>query len=119
VTRPLVNASRSARAAPAGLMSIRPSYKICPGDRLKVEVVQPDGTRALVMGKLDKVPSAAGGCALGVVTEAQVKAPTARGVARLSAEGIRTGSAEGQSSGRPRPAPITPSRGPRHPGAMA
>jgi hypothetical protein len=44
-------------------MSIRPSYKICPGDRLEVEVVQPDGTRALVMGKLDKVPSAAGGCA--------------------------------------------------------
>jgi len=101
-------------------MSIRPSYKICPGDRLEVEVVQPDGTRALVMGKLDKVPSAAGGCALRiVVTEAQVKAPTARGVARLSAEGIRTGSAGGQSSGRPRPAPITPSRGPRHPGAMA
>jgi hypothetical protein len=65
-----------------GLMSIRPSYKICPGDRLEVEVVQPDGTRALVVGELDKVPSAAGGCALRiVVTEAQVKAPTARGVA--------------------------------------
>ena len=44
-------------------MSIRPSYTICLGDRLEVEVVQPDGTRALVMGKLDKVPSAAGGCA--------------------------------------------------------
>jgi hypothetical protein len=48
-----------------GLMSIRPSYKICPGHRLEVEVVQPDETRALVMGKLDKVQSAAGGCACG------------------------------------------------------
>ena len=40
------------------------SYMICPGDRLEVEVVQPDGGRALVVGKLDAVPAAAGGCAL-------------------------------------------------------
>ena len=39
----------------------RPSYAICPGDRIEVEVVQPDGGRALVVGKLDKVPEAAGG----------------------------------------------------------
>ena len=42
-------------------MPFRPSYKICPGDRIEVEVVQPDGGRALVVGKLDAVPEAAGG----------------------------------------------------------
>ena len=49
--------------------SFRPSYKICPGDRLEVEVVQPDGGlgRALVVGKLDAVPEAAGGRALRIV----------------------------------------------------
>jgi hypothetical protein len=41
-------------------MPFRPSYKICPGDRLEVEVVQPDGSRALVVGKFDRVPVAAG-----------------------------------------------------------
>jgi hypothetical protein len=41
-------------------MPFRPSYKICPGDRIEVEVVQPDGGRALVVGKLDAVPEAAG-----------------------------------------------------------
>jgi hypothetical protein len=45
----------------------RPSYTIHPGDRLEVEVVQPDGGRALVVGKLDAVPEAAGGCALRIV----------------------------------------------------
>ena len=48
-------------------MPLRPSYKICPGDRLEVEVVQPDGGRALVVGKLDAVPEAAGGRALRIV----------------------------------------------------
>ena len=42
----------------------RPTYAICPGDRIEVEVVQPDGGRALVVGKLDAVPEAAGGQAL-------------------------------------------------------
>jgi hypothetical protein len=46
--------------------SMRPAYKIGPGDRLEVEVVQPDGGRALVVGKLDSVPAAAG-CALRIV----------------------------------------------------
>ena len=48
-------------------MPLRPSYKICPGDRLEVEIVQPDGGRALVVGKLDGVPEAAGGRALRIV----------------------------------------------------
>ena len=41
-----------------------PIYRIRPGDRLEVEVVQPDGGRALVIGKLDAVPEGAGGLAL-------------------------------------------------------
>jgi hypothetical protein len=60
-------------------MPFRPSYKICPGDRLEVEVVQPDGGRALVVGKLDAVPEAAGGRALRIVVcDAQIKALPAR-----------------------------------------
>jgi hypothetical protein len=47
--------------------SLRPAYKICPGDRIEVEVVQPDGGRALVVGKLDAVPEVAGGRALRIV----------------------------------------------------
>jgi len=62
-------------------MPIRPAYKICPGDRIEVEVVQPDGGRALVVGKLDAVPEAAGGKALRIrVCDAQVQAlPAERG----------------------------------------
>jgi hypothetical protein len=37
-------------------MPIRPTYSIRPGDRIEVEVVQPDGGRALVAGTLDGVP---------------------------------------------------------------
>ena len=48
-------------------MPFRPAYRICPGDRIEVEVVQPDGGRALVVGKLDAVPEAAGGKALRIV----------------------------------------------------
>ena len=48
-------------------MPFRPAYKICPGDRIEVEVVQPDGGRALVVGKLDAVPEAAGWRALRIV----------------------------------------------------
>jgi hypothetical protein len=34
---------------------------ICPGDRIEVEVVQPDGGRALVGGRLGAVPEVADG----------------------------------------------------------
>ena len=54
-------------------MPTRPIYRIRPGDRLEVEVVQPDGGRALVIGKLDAVPEGAGGLALRIrVCDAQV-----------------------------------------------
>jgi hypothetical protein len=54
-------------------MPFRPEYRICPGDRLEVEVVQPDGGRALVVGKLDAVPKVASGCAMRIrVGDAQV-----------------------------------------------
>lgn len=43
-----------------------PGYAIRPGDRLEVEIVQPDGGRALVVGRVDAVPLAAGGYALRV-----------------------------------------------------
>ena len=46
------------------MMPTFPIYRIRPGDRLEVEVVQPDGGRALVIGKLDAVPEGAGGWAL-------------------------------------------------------
>jgi hypothetical protein len=46
------------------VIPLRPEYRICPGDRIEVEVVQPDGGRALVVGKLDAVPKMAGGCAI-------------------------------------------------------
>jgi hypothetical protein len=60
-------------------MPLRPTYAICPGDRLEVEVVQPDRGRALVVGKLDAVPEAAGGKALRIrVCDAQVRALVAR-----------------------------------------
>jgi hypothetical protein len=37
----------------AGIMSFRPAYLTRPCDRLEVKVVQPDGGRALAVGKLD------------------------------------------------------------------
>jgi hypothetical protein len=47
-----------------------PVYRTRPGDRLEVEVVQPDCGRALVIGKLDAVPEAPAGwrCVSGCVT---------------------------------------------------
>jgi hypothetical protein len=48
-------------------MPLRPTYAICSGDRIEVEVVQPDGARALVVGKLDAVPESAGRRALRIV----------------------------------------------------
>jgi hypothetical protein len=60
-------------------MPFRPEYRICPGDRLEVEVVQPDGGRALVVGKLDAVPKVAGGCAVRIVVcDAQISMLPAR-----------------------------------------
>ena len=54
-------------------------YSLTPGQPLEVEVVQPDGGRALVAGVLDMVPSAAGGQALRIrVREAQVRALPAK-----------------------------------------
>jgi hypothetical protein len=56
----------------------RPSYRIFPSDRLEVEVVHPDGARALVVGKLDAVPESAGGRALRIiVTDARIAPLTA------------------------------------------
>jgi hypothetical protein len=60
-------------------MPIRPAYKICPGNQLEVEIVQPDGGRALVVGMLDAVPEVAGGRALRIVVcDAQITALPAR-----------------------------------------
>jgi hypothetical protein len=54
---------------------LRPVYNIRPGDRIEVEIVQPDGGRALVVGKLDAVPDVAGGLALRIrVCDARVEA---------------------------------------------
>jgi hypothetical protein len=59
-------------------MSTVPIYRIRPGNRLEVEVVQPDGGRALVIGKLDAVPEVAGGLALRIrVCDAHVQVLTA------------------------------------------
>ena len=61
------------------VVPLRPAYKICPGDRIEVEIVQPDGGRALVVGKLDAVPEAAGGRALRIVVcDARITALPAR-----------------------------------------
>ena len=53
----------------------RPYATIAPGQLLEVEIAQPDGGRALVVGKLDAVPEAAGGRALRIVVcDAQITA---------------------------------------------
>jgi hypothetical protein len=60
-------------------MPLRPTYAICPGDRIEVEVVQSDGGRALVVGKLDAVPEAASGKALRIrVCDSHIAALPAR-----------------------------------------
>jgi hypothetical protein len=62
------------------MLSLRPTYAICPGDRIEVEVVQPDGGRALVVGKLDAVLEAADGPAPRIVVcDAQVQTLPAAG----------------------------------------
>ena len=54
--------------------SLRPTYAICTGGRIEIEVVQPDDGRALVIGKLDAVPEVAGGRALRIrVCDARVQ----------------------------------------------
>jgi hypothetical protein len=68
-----------ARTHPGLVPSLRPTYGICPGEPLEVEVVQPDGGSALVVGKLDAVPKVAGGCAMRIVVcDAQIKVLPAR-----------------------------------------
>jgi hypothetical protein len=50
-------------------------YSLTPGQRHKVEVVQPDGGRALVVGLLDSVSDTAHGRALKIkVCDATVQA---------------------------------------------
>ena len=50
-------------------------YSLMPGQRLEVEVVQPDGGRALVVGVLDSVPDTSHGRALKIkVCDARVQA---------------------------------------------
>ena len=50
-------------------------YSLIPGQRLQVEVVQPDGGRALVEGVLDAVPETTHGHALKIrVCDARVQA---------------------------------------------
>ena len=54
-------------------------YSMTPGQFLEVEVVQPDGARALVVGKLDAVPDTSGGRALRIVVcDARITALPAR-----------------------------------------
>lgn len=49
-------------------------YSLKPGQRLEVEVVQPDGGRALVAGVLDAVPETTHGHALRIrVCDAEVR----------------------------------------------
>lgn len=56
-------------------MPTRPTYRIRPGDRIEVEIVQPDGARALVVGVLDAAPELAGGLAIRIrITDAAVRA---------------------------------------------
>jgi hypothetical protein len=42
-------------------MPQRPHYAVYPGDMIHVVIVQPDDGRALVVGKLDRVPVITGG----------------------------------------------------------
>jgi hypothetical protein len=69
----LSRAPHGGRTAP-----FRP-YSLTPGQRLEVEVVQPDGGRALVAGVLDSVPDTTHGRALKIrVCDAQVRALPAK-----------------------------------------
>ena len=70
------DSTRKPRGCNAGgvVPSLRPTYAICPGDRIEVVVKQLDGGRALVVGKLDRVPRAAGGVAMRItMSDARVK----------------------------------------------
>jgi hypothetical protein len=55
-------------------------YRIVPGHGLRIEVEQPNGARALIVGTLDSIPIAAGGEALHlVICNATVTALPANG----------------------------------------
>ena len=59
--------------------SLQPAYVVRSGDRTEVEVIQPDGGRALVAGVLDAVPVTTHGQALWVVVcDAQITVLPAR-----------------------------------------
>jgi hypothetical protein len=54
-------------------------YSLMPGQPLEVEVVQPDGGRALVTGVLDSVPNTTHGQAMKIrVCDARVQALPAK-----------------------------------------
>jgi hypothetical protein len=54
-------------------------YRIVPGHRIDIEIVQPSGARARVVGTIDRIPLAAGGEALQlVVTDRTVEALPAK-----------------------------------------
>ena len=60
--------------------SLRPTYAVCPGKRLEVEVVQPAAPACSWSALSALVPEAAGGKALRIrVSEAQVRALPAAG----------------------------------------
>ena len=55
-------------------MPLRPEARMRLGDPIEIIVEQPNGGRALVVGKLDRVPLAASGLALQIVLcDAQVQ----------------------------------------------
>jgi hypothetical protein len=62
-----------------GMPVFRP-YTLTPGQQLEVEVVQPNGARALVTGKLDAVPDTTHGRAMRIrVVDAKVQTMEAEG----------------------------------------
>jgi len=70
----------SRQAAHDDRMPFRPTYAVSLVDRIAAEIVQPDGGRALVIGKLDAVPEADGALALRIrVCDAHVPALPAVG----------------------------------------
>jgi hypothetical protein len=84
-------------AVPRGTLDVNalpPAVRIPAGDRLEVEVVQPDGGRALVVGKLDTVPESAG-------ATSSTRAPWA---SAATAAGMSIGGSGSALSGSGRPA---------------
>jgi hypothetical protein len=75
---------RHAGAHVGPIPPFRPSYAIYPGDRIEVEVVQPDGGRALVVGRLNAVPESAGGARYGFGVRLAHHAAACRAVALVT-----------------------------------